>query len=127
MESNDRIDPEGRTAVAEAQQSGQVVLMNCFVVPDGRDQAFLELWTETSLYFRAQPGFVSLKLHRAASVDAHYRFVNVAVWESAAHYGAPHRTDEFRRLVTQEAWQEFPSTPTLYEVVVEHSLAPAGC
>src|SRR5436190_13853598 len=111
----DRIDPVGRTATPDDAHSGPVTLMNCFVVPEGRDDAFMELWTETSMYFRRQPGFVSLKLHRAASVDARYRYVNIAEWASAADYRAPHQTEEFRRLVTQEAWKEFPSTPTLYE------------
>jgi heme-degrading monooxygenase HmoA len=120
------IDPAGRTATPQDAQRGPVVLVNCFVVPEGRDDAFLELWTETSEYFRAQPGFVSLKLHRAASVDAQYRYVNIATWETAAHYAAPHQTEEFRRLVTQEGWKEFPSSPTLYEVVLEHSLQPAS-
>jgi heme-degrading monooxygenase HmoA len=122
----DHIDPEGRTATPRDDQGGTVVLMNSFVVPEGRDERFLELWTETSEYFRVQPGFVSLKLHRAVSTDAQYRYVNVATWESAAHYAAPHQTDEFRRLVTQEGWREFPSSPTLYEVVLEHALQPAS-
>jgi heme-degrading monooxygenase HmoA len=122
----DHIDPAGRTATPEAGQSGPVVLMNCFVVPEGRDERFLELWTETSEYFRAQPGFVSLRLHRSVSTDAQYRYVNVATWQSATHYQAPHQTEEFRRLVTQEGWREFPSTPTLYEVVLEHELQPAS-
>jgi heme-degrading monooxygenase HmoA len=117
------VDAEGRMATPEQTQSGPVVLMNRFVVPEGRDDAFVALWTETSEYFRAQPGFVSLKLHRAVSVDAEHRYVNVAVWESAAHYAAPHQTDEFRRRVSQQSWREFPSSPTLYEVVLEHSLA----
>ena len=30
----------------------------------------------------------------------------------------PHGTEEFRRLVTQDAWKEFPSSPILYEVVL---------
>ena len=122
----DHVDAEGRMATPQAEQSGPVVLMNRFVVPEGRDERFLELWTETSEYFRAQPGFVSLKLHRAVSVDAEHRYVNVAVWDSAAHYAAPHQTDEFRRLVSQDGWREFPSSPTLYEVVLEHSLASAS-
>ena len=122
----DHIDPAGRTANLADSYTGQVVLMNRFVVPEGRDERFLELWTETSEYFRAQPGFVSLKLHRAVSVDAEHRYVNVAVWDSAAHYAAPHQTDEFRRLVSQEGWREFPSSPALYEVVLEHSLATAS-
>lgn len=118
-------DPAGRTATLEAPHTGQVVLMNRFVVPEGRDDAFMALWTETSDYFRAQPGFVSLQLHRAVSADAEYRYVNVATWESAEHYGRPHQTDEFRRLVTQEGWREFPSSPTLYEVVLEASTSQA--
>jgi hypothetical protein len=67
--------------------------------------------TETSRYFQAQPGFVSLRLHRAVTPDARYRFVNVAQWATAAQYRAPHLSDEFRLLITQEAWREFPSTP----------------
>jgi heme-degrading monooxygenase HmoA len=111
------ITPEGRTAAGPDGVSPPVTLMNSFVVPAGRDDVFVELWTETSNYFRSQPGFRSLRLHRAVTPDARYRFVNVANWASAADYRAPHTTDEFRRLVTQEAWREFPSTPTLYEVV----------
>jgi heme-degrading monooxygenase HmoA len=117
------VDPEGRSVTVQEGPTGQVVLMNRFVVPEGRDDAFVELWTETSRFFRAQPGFVSLKLHRAVSADAEHRYVNVAVWESAAHYAAPYQTEEFRRLVTQDAWREFPSSPSVYEVVVEHSFA----
>ncbi|HEX4527821.1 MAG TPA: antibiotic biosynthesis monooxygenase family protein [Acidimicrobiia bacterium] len=121
----DFTDPNGRTAPGAATHAGPVTLINSFVVPEGRDEAFLELWTETSRYFRAQPGFVSLRLHRAVSSDAPHRFVNVAVWESAGHYRAPHQTEEFVRLVTQEGWREFPSSPALYEVVVEHRLEPS--
>jgi heme-degrading monooxygenase HmoA len=111
--------PEGRTAEESAVDATHpVTLMNSFVVPEGRDDAFLELWTETSEYFRRQPGVLSLRLHRAVTPGAAYRYVNVARWASDAAYRAPHGTEEFRRLVTQEGWKEFPSTPVLYEVVV---------
>jgi heme-degrading monooxygenase HmoA len=120
------IDAEGRTATPRTDAgTGPVTLVNSFVVPEGRDEAFLELWTETSEYFRRHPGFVSLRLHRATSADARYRFVNVVQWASAAEYLAPHQTDEFRRLVSQPAMREFPSTPTLYEVVVTAERQPA--
>jgi heme-degrading monooxygenase HmoA len=112
--------PEGRTAVeAETGPARPVTLINSFVVPEGRDEAFVELWTQTSHYFRAQPGFLSLRLHRAVTPGTEYRYVNVARWASDAEYRAPHGTDEFRRLVSQEAWREFPSTPVLYEVVLD--------
>ena len=111
--------PEGRTATEpDSGREPPVTLINSFVVPDGRDDDFLRLWTETSHYFRRQPGFQSLRLHRAVSPDAQYRYVNVARWASDAQYRAPHKTDEFRALVAQEAWLEFPSSPVLYEVVL---------
>jgi hypothetical protein len=34
-----------------------------------------------------------------------------------AVFQATHGTDEFRRLGSQEGWDEFSSSPTLYEVV----------
>ena len=114
----DSMTPEGRTAVASGRDTKKpVTLINCFTVPDGRDEVFEQMWTEASMYFRARPGFVSLRLHRAVTPDASYRWVNVAVWESEDDYRAAHATDEFRRLVTQEGWTEFPNVPVLYEVV----------
>jgi heme-degrading monooxygenase HmoA len=91
--------------------------MNVFTVDPGRDAAFHALWNETSRYFVARPGFVSLKLHHLVGPDAAARWVNVANWETEADYRAAHSTDEFRRVVTLEGWEEFPSTPRLYEVV----------
>jgi len=88
-------------------------------VPPDRDAAFQEIWTATSRIFRAQPGFLSLRLHRAVSPDAQYRFLNVVQWTSLADFRAAHATEEFRSAVRQAAWAEFPSSPALYEVVVE--------
>jgi heme-degrading monooxygenase HmoA len=96
-----------------------VTLINSFVVPDGRDEAFLARWGETSRFMRAQPGFRSLRLHRAVAPDARYRYVNVAVWASTREFAAAHATEEFRRLVADPAWKEFPSSPALYEVAAD--------
>ena len=109
--------PEERTAGQPDQPVGPVTLINSFTVPADRDEAFHALWTETSLYFRQRPGFVSLRLHRAVNPDATYRWVNVAKWATEDDYRSGHLTDEFRRLVTQEPWREFPNNPSIYEVV----------
>jgi heme-degrading monooxygenase HmoA len=115
---NSSISHEDRIAGTSGQGvTGPVTLMNSFAVPAGRDDAFRALWDKTSKYFIAQPGFVSLRLHRAVSDDATYRWVNVATWQSEGAYRAAHSTEGFRRVVTQEGWQEFPSVPALYEVV----------
>jgi heme-degrading monooxygenase HmoA len=111
------ISAEERTAAAGAQTSGPVTLINSFQVAPERDDEFHALWERTSRYFIRQPGFVSLRLHRAVSDDAPYRWVNVAVWDSEADFRAAHATDEFRSVVTAPGWEEFPSTPALFEVV----------
>jgi heme-degrading monooxygenase HmoA len=108
----DRIAPEGVHRAA-----GPVTLMNGFTVSPDRDDDFHAAWYETSRYFVRRPGFVSLRLHRALSPHAPHRWVNVAVWRSEQDFRAAHATDEFRRLVTQDKWQEFRSSPHLFEVV----------
>jgi heme-degrading monooxygenase HmoA len=118
--SPNRIAAQDRVAPASDHiLTGSVTLMNSFAVSPDQDEAFRELWTKTARYFTARPGFISLRLHRATSADAPYRWVNVATWESEAHFRAAHGTDEFRRVVTQPGWEEFPSSPMLYQVVTE--------
>jgi heme-degrading monooxygenase HmoA len=112
------ITPEDRIASAGHQPAtGGVTLMNGFVVAPEQDAEFHEAWYETSRYFIEQPGFVSLRLHRALSPTAPHRWVNVANWESEAEFRAAHSTAEFRRLVSQQKWQAFPSSPVLFEIV----------
>ena len=114
---NATMTPEERTAPSpDAPTDGAVTLINRFTVAPDRDDAFFALWTATSHYFRAQPGFISLRLHRALNADAGDRWINVANWASEADFRAAHSTDEFRRVVTQSGWEEFPSRPILYEV-----------
>jgi len=116
----DHIPAEARRArTSDHPVAGPVTFMNGFVVRPDRDEAFRELWTKASEYFTAQPGFVSLRLHRAVAGETQHRWVNVAVWQSEEHFRAAHGTDEFRRVVTQPGWDEFPSSPTLYQVVKE--------
>jgi heme-degrading monooxygenase HmoA len=109
--AEERIAPQGAAPAA-----GPVTLINSFQVTPERDAAFRALWGETSRYFIARPGFVSLRLHRAVNDDAAYRWVNVAVWETEADFRAAHGTEQFRTLVTAPGWSEFPSLPALFEV-----------
>ncbi len=121
------VDPDRRIAPSPAaSHTGGVTLMNGFVVPPGRDDAFLALWTAASNYFRAQPGYLSLRLHRALSPGAAHRFVNVARWRSLEEFQAAHKTEAFRKLVSQDGWNEFPNNPSLYEVAAENTAADAS-
>jgi heme-degrading monooxygenase HmoA len=119
------ITPEERTAPTGVEEAaGRVTLMNRFVVAPERDDDFHAAWYETSRYFVVQPGFISLRLHRAVNDEASHRWVNVAVWESEQAFRAAHATDDFRRLVSQEKWEEFPSEPVLFQTVVAEGEMP---
>jgi heme-degrading monooxygenase HmoA len=99
-----------------------VRFINCFEVPPGRDDEFLALWGRVNAHMSTRPGYLGHRLHRSLSPDARYRFVNYAEWETAEHWRDAH-DEEFRRLVGDPAWREFPTTPALYDIV--HTGVPA--
>ena len=96
--------------------STTVTFINCFTVPAGREDRFLELWTRVNTYMSTQPGYLDHRLHRALSDEARYQFVNVVHWASAQAWRASHDA-RFRELVSGPEWAEFPSTPALFDVV----------
>ena len=95
-----------------------VVFINCFEVPAGREEAFLELWAQIDDYMCVRDGFRWRNLHRSLDDATRLRYVNVAGWDSAAQFDAAH-DEGFRRLQSQPGWQEFPALPALYTVVRE--------
>ena len=94
---------------------GDVVFINCFDVPSGREEAFMALWKQIDDYMRAKPGFQWRRLHRALSDDTRLRYINVAGWASAQEFEAAH-DDKFREMEAQSGWAEFPAFPALYTV-----------
>jgi heme-degrading monooxygenase HmoA len=99
----------------------EVVFINCFQVPVGREEQFMELWTEIDSYMLDKPGFKWRRLHRSLNDRAHLRYVNVAGWDSAAQFDAAH-DQNFVRMQAQDGWLEFPAEPSLY-VVQEETIA----
>jgi heme oxygenase (mycobilin-producing) len=94
--------------------SDPVVLINAFEVPEGNDEAFLEGWESARAFLATQQGYLSTRLHRSLSAAAHFRFINVAVWQSAQAFQAATSQPEF----TNAAFP-FPFHASLYEVVRE--------
>ena len=95
-----------------------VVLVNCFEIPAGREEEFFAMWQQVNAYMQRKKGYLEHKLHRSLAPDARYRFVNVARWASLEEFNAAH-DEGFRALVTKPAWASFPAFPTMYEVVHE--------
>lgn len=96
-----------------------VKFLNCFEVPAGMEDEFLEHWREVNAYMAAKPGYVGHRLHRSVSPDAKYRFVNYVEWSSPQTWADAH-DDGFRALVSQSHWTAFTTTPALYDVVHEN-------
>lgn len=93
-----------------------VRFLNCFEVPEGREDEFFVMWQEVNAYMAAQPGYLGHWLHRSLAPQAKYRFVNYVEWESVEHWQAAHG-EHFRAMVRRPGWEAFPTTPALYEVV----------
>jgi heme-degrading monooxygenase HmoA len=76
---------------------------------------FLDSWTKANKFLEGQPGLKSTTLHRAASANPDFRFVNVSRWESA---------DAFRKATQSQGFRDasgrletFPIHASVYEVV----------
>ena len=89
-----------------------VVFINAFEVPDGNDEAFLEGWERARAFLATQPGYLSTRLHRSLSSSADFRFINVAVWQSAQAFQAATAQPGFT-----SAPVPFPRHASLYQVV----------
>ena len=94
---------------------GNVILINPFEVPEGKEEEALTHWDRVAAYMRRQPGFVRTRLYRAISPGARFHLINVAEWDSAAQFEAAVSSEEFREL----AEGAVPHYPALYEVVRE--------
>jgi heme-degrading monooxygenase HmoA len=93
----------------------EIVFINCFEVPVGREEAFLRLWEQIDSFMCRQPGFRWRRLHRSLDPGAKLRYVNVAGWDSEDQFDRAHG-EEFHQMQSQFAWVEFPALPALYTV-----------
>jgi hypothetical protein len=57
-------------------------------------------------------------MYRATTPDAQFRFVNVALWESAQHIEAAH-DERFRELVARPELARVTAYPGIFQVVSE--------
>lgn len=91
-----------------------VVFINVFEVPAGRDEEFLQGWEAARDFMQRQPGYVSTRLHRSLDPTAGFRFINVAEWATPAAFQAALAHPVMARL--REA-VPFAQHPALYEVL----------
>jgi heme-degrading monooxygenase HmoA len=91
------------------------ILINPFEVPaDIGDDEFLAGWEQAADFLRGQPGFIGSRLHRSIRPDAHFRYINVAEWETPESFRAAVSSEPFRRMAADVTTRNFPA---LYAVV----------
>jgi heme-degrading monooxygenase HmoA len=97
-----------------------ITLINLFDVRASDVDHFLDEWRERGQYMGQQPGFRSLRLHRALDPDSRFQLVNVAEWDSAEALHAAISQDFFQQSA-QRSVQEFAvaAHPAIYRVVFE--------
>jgi heme-degrading monooxygenase HmoA len=91
-----------------------VVLVNLVTVDKADEPRFLEAWQNDAVFMKRQPGFISTQLHRAIGDSSAY--VNVAVWESTAHYRTAFTHPEFKASLAAYP-SSVAATPHLFQKV----------
>jgi heme oxygenase (mycobilin-producing) len=102
------------------QDSGPITLINVFEIGTDDVERFLLEWQDRAQFLGRQPGFRSLRLHRALNPDSRFQLVNVAEWDSADALQAATAQDFFQQS-TQRSMKEFAvaAHPAIYRVVIE--------
>jgi heme-degrading monooxygenase HmoA len=97
-----------------------VTLINIFEIGSDDVDAFVQQWRERAEFLGRQPGFRTLRLHRALSADPRFQLVNVAEWDSAEALQAATSKDFFKQSA-QRFMQNFAvaAYPAIYRVVIE--------
>jgi heme-degrading monooxygenase HmoA len=87
--------------------TGPVILINTFVVPEGKMDYMIALWRKDSLIMKSQPGFISAQLY-GGILDSNI-LINIAVWESTASLRGGFMSEPF-----QETLKEYPEGAISY-------------
>ncbi|MER5275048.1 antibiotic biosynthesis monooxygenase family protein [Streptomyces sp. NPDC002809] len=106
------LDPHTQMFAQFKEKTGPIVLANTFFVPKERAEAFLALFRRQSDFMRAQPGFVSLRMHRGTAGSR--LLMNIAVWESTEALATAFGSTEFQRMAA-----EFPDGIVSYPHIFE--------
>ena len=92
-----------------------VVLINPFEVPDDEAEHFVYAWESARNYLSHQPGYWTTSLHHSLTPEVTHPFVNVAEWDSSAHFQQAMSSDQFRAIAG--AMASYPAHPALYRVI----------
>ncbi|MDA3629258.1 antibiotic biosynthesis monooxygenase [Saccharopolyspora sp. WRP15-2] len=108
------LDPNTPIFAQFKEKTGPIVLANTFFVPEERTEEFLSLFRRQAEFMKAQPGFVSLQMHRGTAGSR--LLMNVAVWESTEALATAFGRPEFQRMAA-ESPDDIVSYPHIFEQI----------
>ena len=91
-----------------------VTLINCFEIPEGREEEFRAGWLKLTAAIKDAPGYMGTTFYRRTSDFAgRFAFINVATWKDRDSWQAATSTPEF--LAILKNMKDFPGYPGLFE------------
>ncbi|RPF30519.1 antibiotic biosynthesis monooxygenase [Streptomyces sp. TLI_185] len=90
------LDPNTPMFTQFTEKTGPIVPADTFVVPKESTEAFLALFRRQAEFMKAQPGFVSLQMHKGTAGSR--LLMNVAVWESTEALATAFASPDFQRM-----------------------------
>lgn len=110
------IPEEKNPAKFHAQYLAQdiVFLINPFEdIPSNVNDEFINGWHAAESYLKQQKGYVDTALHQSLSANTPFRFVNVAIWDSAKAFQAAVSDQEFQKIGNKIPYNAYPSLYTV--------------
>lgn len=102
------------------EKAGPIVLVNTFIVPEGKVEEVMENWKDDAAFMKEQPGYISAQLHRGVG-DSRI-LVNIAVWESTEHLFRAFSNPDFHKKAHQ-----YPDGVTAYPQILEKVAIEGVC
>jgi heme-degrading monooxygenase HmoA len=102
------------------ETTGEIVLINTFLVPDGMVDQAIQSWHDDAAFMQAQAGFVSAQLHRG--VGPSRLVTNTTVWESTEALRNALSSPEFA-----EKAQSYPEGMVVYPHICRRVAVEGVC
>ncbi|WP_326599916.1 antibiotic biosynthesis monooxygenase family protein [Streptomyces sp. NBC_01803] len=114
------LDPSTPLPAQLQEKTGPIVLVNTFVVPEGKMDEMIAVFQADAAFLRTRPGFLSAQLHRGTAGSN--LLLNVAVWESTEALAGAFNDPEFHR-----GAHRFPEGVRVLPHVYERIAVPGVC
>ncbi|MGW4382451.1 antibiotic biosynthesis monooxygenase family protein [Kitasatospora sp. NPDC004531] len=109
--------PEETVVLTDAMVKEPIYMINCFSVPAGQGDLFLERWKDNVQAMAKQPGFIRSRMFRSLDPNAMVSFINFAWWGSGEALHEARKNPEWRaavqRMLDDEKLQVTPR-PMVY-------------